>query len=269
MKKSIVYILLITVMLFTACTATVKKDEESVNETSNNKPKTTIITTEPTTEPTNKNEEMAEYETKDGVGLLFSTYDELLAILDEGMHNGFYYDYLEELGVSSVFNYRSKDMGYRLIDIDNNGTEELVLGANGSEEYPSVIYDVYTMKDGKMLHVLNGWERNRFYLCENGMFANEGSSGAANSTWNYYRYNGKKIEFVEAIKLDSEFDDCLYYFNEDYYGMEGGVPLTNEEVKAIEDKYIKVNIEFTTFIDKNERPSRIVYDGEGNIISEE
>ena len=119
-----------------------------------------------------------------------------------------------------------------------------------------------------MLHVLNGWERNRFYLCENGMFANEGSSGASNSVRYYYSYTGEGIEFFEAMKYDGDYDpDNLYYFDEDHYGMEGGVPLTNEEVKAIEDKYIKVNIEFTTFIDKNERPSRIVYDGEGNIIS--
>ena len=236
MKKSIVYILLTTCMLFTACTTTVKKDEESVSETSKNETKTTTTTTDPTTH----SEEIAEYETKDGVGVLFSTYDELLTILDEGMNEGFDYDYLEELGVSSVFNYRSKDMGYRLIDIDNNGTEELVLGENGSEEYPSAIYDVYTMKDGKMIHVLNGWERNRFYLCENGMLANEGSSGASNSVRYYYSYTGEGIEFSEAMKYDGDYD-----------------------------KYVKVNIEFTTFIDKNERPSKIVYDGEGNIISEE
>ena len=53
------------------------------------------------------------------------------------------------------------------MDIDKDGIEELLLGANG-EIWDGIIYDIYTMKDGQMIHVLDGWERSRYFLCKDG-----------------------------------------------------------------------------------------------------
>lgn len=42
--------------------------------------------------------------------------------------------------------------------------------------WDSIIYNIYSMSDGAPVQVLYGWERNRYYLCENVLIANEGSS---------------------------------------------------------------------------------------------
>ena len=73
----------------------------------------------------------------------------------------------------------SRNIGYTLKDVDGNGVRELLIGENwGESDDGTVLYDMYTVRDGKLLHVFSGWDRNRYYLCTNGNFLNKGSSGA-------------------------------------------------------------------------------------------
>ncbi|MBQ4561618.1 MAG: hypothetical protein IJA55_04745 [Clostridia bacterium] len=77
-------------------------------------------------------------------------------------------------------------VGYALIDIDNNGTDELFIGG-GTEKFE--IFDIYTAKDGKALHLISGAEGSKYMLNSDGTLYNTWSNGAYNSGESWYKMN--------------------------------------------------------------------------------
>lgn len=72
------------------------------------------------------------------------------------------------------------ELGYALLDLDNDGTDELII-ANDAER--QVIYDLYSLVDGKLVHVFTGWDRNSYELREGYRILNIGSNGAASADY--------------------------------------------------------------------------------------
>lgn len=96
----------------------------------------------------------------------------------------------------------SQELGYLVTDINGDGTDELLLGINYRHENAGeehIVLDLFTIKDGSMVHVLSGWWRNRYYLTENGNFINERSSSADESGIVYYKFDGSQIVEVESL----------------------------------------------------------------------
>ena len=101
----------------------------------------------------------------------------------------------------------AENIGYVLKDVDGNGVRELLIGENyGEPEAGTVLYDMYTIKDGKLLHVFDGWDRNRYYLCTNGNFMNEGSGGAMLSSTSYYIYAKGDMIFIRSVIYDATME---------------------------------------------------------------
>ena len=187
----------------------------------------------------------------------YNSYDEIIDVITNGMKNGFTEDDEFYLDISSCF-FRNDPsyeiLGYMKKDLDGDGVEELILGENAadgsgpSEGWDSIIYDIFTMKDGKVVHALDGWERNRFYLCTDGTIANEGSSGAAYSSWAFYKFEDGKAKIVESVFTDE--DDNMqghwYYSNREPYQDESNEITEDEGMKTIE-KYTYQKLEFTPF----------------------
>ncbi len=101
------------------------------------------------------------------------------------------YDFSDMLYMVKNWDYGT--LGYLIKDIDGNGTDELIFGGNAEGSttwYDGIIYDIYTISDGELVHVLDGWERNRYFLCENGVIANEGSGSAFDGTNSYFTLKG-------------------------------------------------------------------------------
>lgn len=104
-----------------------------------------------------------------------------------------------------------------------------------------------------MVHVAYGWERNRYYLCDDGLIANEGPGGGNNGDWNLYEYKDGKLNIIESIFIDGMNADASgRYFrtNKEPYEDETDANRISEEEfdQAIEKigksyKYI----EFTPF----------------------
>ena len=187
----------------------------------------------------------------------YNSYDEIIEVISNGLKNGFSEDDQFYLDVSSCFFMNDPEyeiLGYMKKDLDGDGSEELILGENAadgsgpSEGWDSIIYDVFTMKDGKVAHVLNGWERNRFYLCTDGTIANEGSSGAAYSTWAYYKIENGQAKIIESIFTDEDenMQGHWYYSNREPYQDESNEVTEDEAMKTIE-KYSYQKLEFTPF----------------------
>ena len=109
-------------------------------------------------------------------------YEEILSKIAASIVNGeesdngeFSYMYPKFGGMGA------SDFGYAYIQINEN-EQALVVGENGSNEYPSILYDMYEEKNGELVHVFSGGERDRYYATDTtGAFIEEGSSSAEDS----------------------------------------------------------------------------------------
>ena len=188
----------------------------------------------------------------------YGYYGELIAAAGECAikNNG---EKPENYDFSSVI-YMKKDwdygtLGYLIKDIDGNETRELIFGGNADESsswYDGIIYDIYTISDGELVHVLDGWERSRYFLCENGMIAHEGSGSAFDGANSYFTLEGDELHFVESVAWNYEGDSGAWVC---YYASESGSDTENAEMEmiraeqadAVIEKYLYERIEFIPF----------------------
>lgn len=100
--------------------------------------------------------------------------------------------------------YRHKEnlseVGYALVDLDGDGQAELLLG----DITYSQLFDVYTLKDGQLVHVLDSGERYSYQPLEDGYFELSWSGGAALSGHDYFRLENGKLVFMERLTLDAD-----------------------------------------------------------------
>ena len=103
------------------------------------------------------------------------------------------------------------NIGYALKDLDGDGKEELLISAVSKEASGGMLYDVYSAPNEKVIHVLSGHERNRYYLQwqEEGvyMIANEASNSAYNSAWYYYSLDDGDLELVQGVVFNAAEDE--------------------------------------------------------------
>ena len=95
------------------------------------------------------------------------------------------------------------ELGYALLDLDNDGTDELVI-ANDAER--QVIYDLYSLVDGKLVHVFTGWDRNSYELREDFRILNIGSNGAASADYVYCHLSNGQLVTDSLIRFDAATD---------------------------------------------------------------
>lgn len=100
--------------------------------------------------------------------------------------------------------YRQKEnlseVGYALVDLDRDGQAELLLG---DYTFPFV-FDIYTIIDGQLVHVLDSGECYSYQPLENGYFELVWSGGAALSGHDYFRLENGKLVFIERLTLDAD-----------------------------------------------------------------
>ena len=123
-------------------------------------------------------------------------------------------DQLEDNGLNyQLVYYDGNDIGYMLLDINNDGTQELIIGLIGYD-YTASILDLYTISDNQLVQIISAGERNRYHLLRNGLIYNEGSSGATESVWSLYEFDAKST----SLKLKESFiykEELDYYYNAD------------------------------------------------------
>ena len=188
----------------------------------------------------------------------YSGYDELIAEASDVLEN-FDGNYPKEEPFSSVI-YQHQDyetLGYLIEDLDGDGVNELIFGANtdgwDNGSWDGVIYDIYTIANGEVVHVLDGWERNRYYLCENGCIANESSSSAFESRYSYYTYSGTELTMVESVLYYSSQDEehPWFYSTEAEPDIKNATPISQEKSAEIMNKYVHKHPQYTPFIESS------------------
>lgn len=153
------------------------------------------------------------------------------------------------------------EIGFALIDLDNNGQKELVI----SDINKPYIYDLYTISDGEAIHLVDSGERYCYYLYENGYLENQWSGGVA-AGYDFYRLDGGNLDFVERITSDtqhamdigmirdiSEANDNDFYFRSESDQPADYKSVTSDEATKIMEDYRNANqpliIEYTLLSD--------------------
>ena len=141
--------------------------------------------------------------------------------------------------------------GWLLRDLDGDGIPELLLGANWDEGH-AVIFNIYRSGGTRAVCVVNGWNRNRWYLCTDGSLANEGSNSAFESSFSYYSYTSGELQHLETLLyLDdgSGGSPWRYSVTTDQYVNSGDFhSVTEAEATAVMDKYTHETLAFTPFV---------------------
>ena len=135
-----------------------------------------------------------------------------------------------EKGISEMVN-PNDFLGYALQDLDGNGIEELILASDGNNEYPYVIYEVFTLREGKAVSVTRSAARARYFMMQDGRFLMEGSSGAMYAHWITYGFSDASLSVQEQIWTSEEPHDMAdfapYYYYSLPYGP--GEPIVYDE----------------------------------------
>ena len=135
--------------------------------------------------------------------------------------------------------------GWLLRDLDGDGILELLLGADWGDGH-TVIFNIYRLDGAKAVRVVDGWSRSRWYLCTDGSLAHEGSDGASEGTYSYYRYENGALRHLETL---ISLDGWLYSDTTDHYvGGDGFRPVSEDEANAVREKYTHETLSFTPFV---------------------
>ena len=175
----------------------------------------------------------------------YAAYDALLAEISDLRRSGAseaQTDFSHDL-LSANDYYQTP--GWLLRNLDGDGIPELLLGADWGDGH-TVIFNIYRLDGAKAVRVVDGWNRSRWYLCADGSLANEGSDGASEGTYSYYRYENGALRHLETL---ISLDGWLYSDTTDHYvGGKGFRSVTEAEAAAVMDKYTYEPLSFTSFV---------------------
>lgn len=100
-------------------------------------------------------------------------------------------------------------IGYCLLDLDDNGVEELIV-CEVSYDGPSRILTLYTLNGQEPVLVVEGWIRDKYYVLNDYRIYNEGSGGADCHVSDVYHMS------QDGMSLELEEGNTNYNMAEDY-----------------------------------------------------
>ena len=110
-----------------------------------------------------------------------------------------------------------ENVGFGYVDLDNDGSTELVIGAILNAELDPAVFEIWTMVDGEPVMLAQSGYRNRYFLQfseeDNAWYvANEGSNSAANYGTYYLMLIDGKLEVTQGIVFDAMADEANPWF---------------------------------------------------------
>ena len=239
-------------------TNTVVESTEELAVQNNPEPDATIETE--TVEHQAQEQQAPEYQAQEAE-VDYSCYYRHIEQVARGVELGFPDDYVMDLeaefAVCIRFPATDTQYGYLLRDLNLDGIDELIFGANGPEGIDGTIYDIYTIKDGMIVSTFIATDRERYYLCKNGAIAYESDGGADSFSYSYYDYVGQILYDDFSVGLrERVLYDALRDMNNPWFHSGAGIvdfeeatPITEKQANSIIDSYEYEKLVFTPFCD--------------------
>ena len=136
-------------------------------------------------------------------------YDDIVSFIVKGYQCHWNGMDPEDMGLSPVYSYLSPNAGSCRADIDGDGRNELLIGDDFDGNV--TLYDIFTenAKDGSLVHLVCGGERDRYSVSKDGTIIENGSNSASDSFCMGYRKKGIKLVRVK----DGSWDEDLMVFS--------------------------------------------------------
>ena len=156
---------------------------------------------------------------------------------------------IDEHDLSYVLAYlgdMGETLGYRLMDIDQDGAPELLIGlAADREGLRENILGLYTLVDYAPKQVCKGWERNSYDLLDDMTILNHGSNSAFSGGTILWKLENGQLVALDAVIHDYEKDENNPYFRTDgSWEAADGEPISNEEAEGLlsqwESRYMAI-----------------------------
>ena len=161
--------------------------------------------------------------------------------LSEKWNEGLYFE--NGLSAQPYYYYEGdplENVGFGFVDLDNDGTWELVIGAILNAEQDPSVFEIWTLVDGKPVMLAQGGSRNRYvlqYVEEDGMWyvVNEGSNSAFSHATYYLMLNEGSFEVVQGLIFDAEANaDAPWFLAHDKdWDVSNDEPIDEEMAAAI------------------------------------
>ncbi|MDO4340426.1 MAG: lysozyme inhibitor LprI family protein [Eubacteriales bacterium] len=177
-------------------------------------------------------------------------YDAIIRKYIEGINCQWDMNQFAENGLNYLTGYTSSldEMGYCLLDLDQNGVDELLIGCVNDEDYVGMFYDLYTFAGKEPVLLASSSERDRYYLCEDYTIANEGSGSAQTSAFGYYLLDGSELTLKEAVMYDGDYDaQNPWFYSTENSWEDHRYPIEEYVADGIRKKYEHTAIPFQPF----------------------
>ena len=166
-------------------------------------------------------------------------YEQVLDMVKKGMTGD--PDTLENEDFNAVIymesQYSSQKVGWALLDLDEDGEDELLIGRTAWDPETDVLwlFDIWTMVEGKAQLFERGWERNRMYLTAEGSkkcygLYFEGANSAFESIFEHCLIRGLEKSEQETIICftDVDTDTVTWTLNEAEIGEADALKMIDE-----------------------------------------
>ena len=138
--------------------------------------------------------------------------------ISEQWNEGAYFD--NEMSAMVSYYYEGialENVGYTFVDLDNDGSRELVIGAIKNAERDPLVFEIWTLKDGAPVMLVQSGSRNRYYVryaAEDELWsvAYEGENGAANHAVYYLQLTEGKLEVTQGVIFDAAANENEPWF---------------------------------------------------------
>ena len=109
------------------------------------------------------------------------------------------------------------NVGFGYVDLDNDGQNELVIGAILNAEQDPAVFEIWTLVDGEPVMLAQGGSQNGYvleYVDEDKMWyvVNEASNSAFNHATYYLMLSEGKLEVMQGIVFDASADEQNPWF---------------------------------------------------------
>ena len=109
------------------------------------------------------------------------------------------------------------NIGFAYIDLDNDGTKELIIGAILNAEQDPLVFEIWTIKNSEPVMLAQSGSHNRYYLQyaeEDGIWsvAYETENGAANHAVYYLQLSGGQFNVIQGIVFDAVANEQAPWF---------------------------------------------------------